>query len=135
MLAIGNKGVTLSFSVCCESAPTYARAGSSARLLLEAHEVISQIRKAKIVKVYSQAGIGIFIREKPLVSLCARDKFNVLQSDYRTITKVCLSSMAGETRGLGLQGDSMQFFEDLLNEFLGESAPSSKHVHFKPNAI
>ena len=64
---------------------------------------------SKTVKVYSQAGIRIFIREKSLVSLGARGKFNVLECDSRTITRVCRSSMAAETRDLGLQLDSMQF--------------------------
>ena len=43
--------------------------------------------------------------------------------------------MAAETRGLCLQVDSMQFFGDLLNEIFGESAPSSKKLHLKQNAI
>ena len=90
---------------------------------------------SKTVKVYSQAGIVIFIGEKPLVSLAARGKFNVLECDSRTITKVCRSGMAAETRVLGLQVDSMQFYGDLLNEILGENAPSSKKQHLKPNAI
>ena len=83
------------------------------------------------MKVYSQAGVGIFIGEKPLVSLGARGKFNVLECDSRTISRVCRSSMAAETRGLGMQVDPMQFFGGLLNEILGDSAPSSKHVHLK----
>ena len=70
---------------------------------------------SKTVKVYSQAGVGIFIGEKPLVSLGARGKFNVLECDSRTITRVCRSSMAAETRGLGLQVDSMQLYADLLD--------------------
>ena len=60
---------------------------------------------SKIVKIYSQAGVGICIGEKPLVSLGARGKFNVLESDSRTITRVCRSIMVAETRGLGLQVD------------------------------
>ena len=48
----------------------------------------------KTVKIYSQAGVGIFIGEKPLVFLGARCKFNVLECDPRTITRVCRSSMA-----------------------------------------
>ena len=48
----------------------------------------------------------MFIGEKPLVSLGARGKFNVLECDSRTITRVCRSSMAAETRGLGLTMDS-----------------------------
>ena len=43
--------------------------------------------------------------------------------------------MAAETRGLGLQVDSMQFYGDLLNEILGESAPSFKKLHLKQNAM
>ena len=43
--------------------------------------------------------------------------------------------MAAETRGLGLQVDSMQFYADLLTEIRGESAPSSKNLHLKQNAI
>ena len=39
--------------------------------------------------------------------------------------------MAEETRGLGLQVDSMQFDEDLLGEIPGESAPYSKNLHSK----
>ena len=68
--------------------------------------------------VYSQVGIGIFIGEKSLVSLGAKGKFNVLECDSRTITRVCRSSMAAETRGLGLQVASMQFYGDLLSEIL-----------------
>ena len=89
---------------------------------------------SKTVKVYSQAGVVIFTGEKSLASLGARGKFNALECDSRTITRVCRSSMAGETRGLGLQVDSMQFYGDLLNEILGESAPSSKKPHLKQNA-
>ena len=59
---------------------------------------------SKTVKVYSQAGAGIFIGETPLVSHGARGKFNVLECDSRTITRECRSSMAAETRGLGLRG-------------------------------
>ena len=77
---------------------------------------------SKTVKVYLQTGVGIFIGEKPLVPLCAGGKFNVLVCDSRTITRVCRSSMAAETRGLGLQVDSMQFHADLMSEILGESA-------------
>ena len=58
----------------------------------------------------------------------------MLECDCRTITRVCRSSMAAETRGLGLQLDSMQFYAD-LNEILGESALSSKNLHLKQNAI
>ena len=46
--------------------------------------------------------------EKPLASLGTRGNFNVLECDSRTITRVCRSSMAAETRGLGLQVDSVQ---------------------------
>ena len=88
----------------------------------------------KTVKIYSQAGVGIFIREKPLVSPGARGKFNVLACDSRTITRVCRSNMAAETRGLGLQVDSMQFYADLLSEIFGESAPPSMNLHLKQNA-
>ena len=55
---------------------------------------------SKTVKVCSQVGKGIFIGEKSLVSLVARSKFNVLECNSRTITRVCRSSMAAETRGL-----------------------------------
>ena len=87
------------------------------------------------MKIYSQAGIRILIGEKPFVSLGARGKFNVLECDSRTITRVCRSSMAAETGGLGLQVDSIQFYADLLSEILGESAPSSKNSHLKQNAM
>ena len=87
------------------------------------------------VKVSSQARVGICIGEKPLVSLGARGKFNVLECDSRTITRVCRSSMAAETRGLGLQVDSMRFYADFLGEILGESPPSSKNLHLKQNTI
>ena len=89
----------------------------------------------KTVKVYSQAGVVIFIGEKPLVPRGARGKFNVLECDSRTITRVFRSSMAAETRGLGLQVDSMHFYGDLLNEVLGASAPFSKRVHLKQSAL
>ena len=36
---------------------------------------------------------------------------------------------------LGLRVDSMQFHADLLTEILGESAPPSKNLHLKHNAI
>ena len=87
------------------------------------------------MKIYSQAAVTIFIGDKPLVSLGARDKLNVLECDSRAITRVCRSSMAAETRGLGLQVDSMQFYADLLGDILGRSAPSSKNLHLKQNAI
>ena len=67
----------------------------------------------------------IFIGEKPLVSLCARGKFNVLECDSCTITRVC--------REYGRR--TMQFYGDLLSEILGEGAPSSKNLHLKQNAI
>ena len=87
------------------------------------------------VKVYSQAGVRIIIGEKPLVSLGARGKVNVLECDSRTITRVCRSSMVAETRGLGLLVDSMQFYGNLLSEIFERSAPSSKTLHLKQNAI
>ena len=90
---------------------------------------------SKTEKIYSQAEVGTFIGEKPNVSLGARGKFNVLDCDSRTITRVCCSSMAAETRGLGLQVDSMQFYADLLSEIIRESAPSSKSVHLKQTAM
>ena len=90
---------------------------------------------SKTVKVRSQARERIFIGEKPLVSLGARGKFNVLECDSRTITRVCRSNMAAQTRGLGLQVDSMHFHADLMIEILGESTPSSKNLHWKLNAI
>ena len=89
---------------------------------------------SKTVKVYSQARVGIVIGEKPLVSLSVRGKFNVVECDSRTIARVCRSSMAAETRSLGLPVDSMQFYADLLNEILEESVPSSKNLHLKQNA-
>ena len=82
-----------------------------------------------------QAGAGIFIGEKPLVSLGARGKFNVLECDSRTIKRVCRSSMAAETRGLGLQVGSMELYADLLSGILEERALSSMHVHLKQNSI
>ena len=85
------------------------------------------------MKVYSQAGVWFFIGEKPLVSLGARGKFNVLECVSRTITRVCRSSMAAETRGLGLQVDSVQFHEDVLGEILAESARSSKKFTLEAN--
>ena len=69
------------------------------------------------------------------MSLGARGKFNVLECDSRTITRVCRSSTAAETRGLGLQVDSMQSYADLLSKVLGESAPSSKNLHLQQTAI
>ena len=81
-------------------------------------------QESKTVKVYSQAG-GIFMGEKPIVSLGARGKFNVLECDFLTITRVCRPSMP-ETRGLGMQVDSMQFNGNLLSEILGGSAPEAK---------
>ena len=90
---------------------------------------------SETVKVYSQAGVGIFIGEKPLASLGNRGQFNVLECDSRTITRVCRSSMAAETRGLGLRVDSMQFCEDLLSEIIGECAPSSKNLHLEQNSM
>ena len=90
---------------------------------------------SKTVKAYSQAGVGIFTGEKLVVSLGAKGKFNVLECHSRTITPVCRSNIAAETRGLGMQVDSMQFYADLLDEILRESAPSSKNLHLKRNAI
>ena len=90
---------------------------------------------SETVKVYSQVGIEICSREKPLVSLGARSKFNVLECNSRTITQVCHSSMAAQTRGLDLQVDSIQFYADFVNEILGDSAPCSKNLHLKQRAI
>ena len=90
---------------------------------------------SKTVKIYSQAAVGIFIGEKPLVSLGARGKFNVPECDTRTITRVCRSSMAADTQGLGLQVDSLQFYADLLSDILGEMAPFSKNLHLKQNVV
>ena len=59
----------------------------------------------------------------------------MLECDSRTITRVCRSSTAAETRGMGLQVDSMQCHGDLLNEILGESALPSKKQHLKQNSI
>ena len=64
---------------------------------------------SKTVKVYSQAGIGIFIGEKSLAFWSARSKFNVLDCDSRTTTHEC---------GVGFHVDSMQFYADLLSEIL-----------------
>ena len=89
---------------------------------------------SKTVKVYSQAGVGIVIGEKPIVSLTVRGKFKVVECDSHTIARVCRSSMTAETRGLDLPVDSMQFYADLLNEILEESVPSSKNLHLKQNA-
>ena len=72
--------------------------------------------------------------EKPLVSLGAGGKFNVLECDSRAITRVCRSSMAAETRGLAMQLDSMQFYADLLGEIHGQSAPSSKNLYMRQSA-
>ena len=96
---------------------------------------IPQDQDSKTVKVHSQAGVGIIIGEKPLVSLDGRGKFNMLECDSRTITRVCRPSTATETRGLGLQVDSMQFYADLLNGILGESAPYRKSLRLRQNAI
>ena len=89
---------------------------------------------SKTVKVYSQAGVGIYIGDKPLVTLGARGKFNVLECGSRTITRVRRWCMAAETRGLGLQVDSMQFYADLFSEIFGDGAPSPKNLHLKQNA-
>ena len=43
--------------------------------------------------------------------------------------------MAAKTGGLGSHVDSMQFCGELLTEILGESAPSSKNLHLKQNAV
>ena len=83
---------------------------------------------SKTVKIYSQAGVGISIGEKPLVSQGARYKFNVVECDSRTITRVCSSRMAAETRGLGLQVDSMQFYADLLGENPRKAIACSKMI-------
>ena len=66
----------------------------------------------------SSGGMGIFIGEKPVASLGARRTFNGLECDSRTSTRVCRSSMAAETRGLGVQVDSVQFYAELLGEIL-----------------
>ena len=43
--------------------------------------------------------------------------------------------MAAESRGLGFQVDSMQFYADLVSEILGECPPSSKNLHLKQTWI
>ena len=47
------------------------------------------VQDGRTVKVHTQAGIGIFIGEKPIVALGARGKYNVLDCDSRSITRVC----------------------------------------------
>ena len=86
----------------------------------------------KTANIYSQAGVGIYLGEKRLVSLGARGKFNVLEFDSRMITRVCHSSMAAETPGLGLQVDSIGH---VGREILGENAPSPKNLHLSHSAI
>ena len=44
-------------------------------------------------------------------------------------------SMAGETRGLGLQVDSAKFYSHLLRKIFGEAAPSPTDVHMKTNPM
>ena len=160
----GNKGVAFTISVRCESTPTEARVRDLIKANevideIKQHEDFTLTcrvlaltscdaslagadrfgyptdQDSKTVKVHSQAGMGIFVREKSLVSLDAGGKFDVLECDFRTIARVCRSSMVAETRGLGLQVDSMQFYRVLLSEILGGSAPSSKKLHLKQNAI
>ena len=55
---------------------------------------------SKTVKVYSQAGIGIFIGEKSLVSLGARGKFNVLDHKSVSLEYGCRNSWFGFASGL-----------------------------------
>ena len=50
--------------------------------------------------------------------LTVLDYCTVKVCNSRTITRVCRSSMAAETRGLGLQVDTMQFYADLSSEIL-----------------
>ena len=59
----------------------------------------------------------------------------MLESDLRTVTRLCRSSMAGETRETGLQEDSMQFYSTVLKEILGKAAPSPKEVHSKESRV
>ena len=47
------------------------------------------VQDGRTVKVHTQAGMGIFIGEKPIVSLGARGKYNVLDCDCRSITRLC----------------------------------------------
>ena len=68
------------------------------------------------------------------MSLGAGGKFNVLECDSRAITPVCRSSMAAETRGFALQVDSMEFYADLFDGILGQSAPSSKNLYMRQSA-
>ena len=58
----------------------------------------------------------------------------MLECDSRTIecvARVLLQKLVVWV----LHVDSMQFCGDLLGEILGESAPSSKKLHLKQNAI
>ena len=77
----------------------------------------------------------VFSSERNLSCLWVPEARSTCLCDSRTITRVFRSSMASETRGLDSQVDSMQFYGDLLSEILGESAPSSKKLHLKQNAI
>ena len=74
---------------------------------------------SKTVKVYSQAGIEIYIGEKSLVSLGARGKFNVILAR----SQECVARTWPQK--LEVWVCKWTQCNDLLNEILGESAPSS----------
>ena len=112
------------------------------RDLLKANEVLHEIkqhedisRTHRSVRCKSGRCRSVRLSFRSVLSVAARGKFNVFECASHTITRVCHSSMAAETRGLGLQVDSMQFFADLLSEILEVSAPSSKNLPLKQNGI
>ena len=109
------------------------------RDLLKANEVLHEIKQHEDISrthrnVRCKSG-RCRLSFRSVLSEAARGKFNVFECVSHTITRVCHSSMAAETRGLGLQVDSMQFFADLLSEILEVSAPSSKNLPLKQNGI
>ena len=59
----------------------------------------------------------------------------MLEGDLRTDNRLCRSSMAAETREIGLQEDSMQFYSTLLKGIRGKAAPSPKEVHSKESGV
>ena len=73
--------------------------------------------ESEAIKGYSQAFTCIILREKSMMS-GSRGRFNVLESDSKTITRDCRSNMAAKTRGLGMLTDSSEFHVDFCRMFL-----------------
>ena len=86
---------------------------------------------SKTVKVYSQAGIGIFIGKKSLASQESSTYLNLILAR----AQVCIARAWLQKLVVWVSNWTQCFYGDLLSEILGESAPSCKKLHLKQNSM